>query len=115
MAIAVEFTLGIILTTLIDYDESTPNTLQTIFLTAHIIVAIGITFGATAQFISALQTKYLINASALGLLSVLGCLVAGSIAAQNGSEIAIFGMAFGFLLAFMSYGFIALRLPDKAS
>lgn len=111
LAIAIEFTLGIILTTLIDYDASAPTTLQTAFLVAHIIVAIGITFGAVAQFITSLQTKVLVNVSSLGLLSVLGCLVTGSVAAQNGADIAVFGMAFCFLVAFMSYGFIALRTP----
>lgn len=104
-ALAIEFILGITLTTLINYQPNKHSTVQNVFLGLHIVVALGILIGSIMRLILAYRWQWLRIPSAIGLLSVLGALFAGSAAADNGSNIGVFLMALFFLIAFAVYGY----------
>ncbi|HUB94211.1 MAG TPA: hypothetical protein VMB52_06945 [Verrucomicrobiae bacterium] len=104
-ALAIEFVLGITLTSLINYQPNKHSTVQNVFLILHIVVALGILVGGIMRLLLAYKWQWLRIPSAIGLLSILGALFAGSVAANNGSDVGVFLMALFFLIAFASYGY----------
>jgi uncharacterized protein YacL len=104
-ALAIEFILGITLTTLINYQPNKHSTVQNVFLVLHIIVALGILIGSIVRVILAYKWRWLRVPSAVGILSVLGALFAGSAAANSGNNVGVFLMALFFLFAFAVYGY----------
>lgn len=102
--LSVEYILGVALTTIISYDPAKPTTVQTIFLVSHIVLAIGILAGAIVQVVLALRRHRLLMLSTVGILSVVSCLISGSLAARGGSDIAVFLMAIFFFVAMLCYG-----------
>lgn len=104
-ALAIEFILGITLATLINYQPNKHNTVQNVFLGLHIVVALGILIGGIMRVILAYRWRWLRVPSAIGLLSILGALFAGSAAANSGSTVGVFLMALFFLIAFATYGY----------
>ena len=104
-ALVVEFILGVTLTTLINYDPNKHSAVQTTFLVLHIIVAIGILIGAITRFVFSIRSHTLQGASTVGLISVLVAFAGGGVAAGNGNNLAVFLMALGFVIAFISYGY----------
>jgi hypothetical protein len=104
-ALAVEFILGITLTSLINYQPNKHSTVQNVFLVLHIIVALGILIGSIMRTVFAYKWKWLRVPSTIGLVSVLGALFAGSSAANNANNVGVFLMALFFLIAFAVYGY----------
>lgn len=104
-ALAIEFILGITLTTLINYQPHKHSTVQNVFLVLHIIVALGILIGSIARVALAYKWRWLRVPSTIGVVSVLGALFAGSTAANSGNDVGVFLMALFFLFAFAVYGY----------
>ncbi len=110
ISLAIEFILGVILTTLVNYDSSKHSAAQTGFLVAHVVVAVGIIVGAIIQTVMSIKWHALRAASSIGLLSSVGAFASGEAAAKNGSDIAVFVMAMCFITAFICYGYSLLAL-----
>jgi hypothetical protein len=104
-ALAVEFILGITLTTLINYQPNKHSTVQNVFLVLHIIVALGLLIGSIVRVVLAYRWQWLRIPSAVGFLSILGALIAGSSAANSDSNVGVFLMALFFLIAFAAFGY----------
>lgn len=114
LAIALEFTLGTILTTLIDYDPTKSSSWQNFFLISHIALALAILVGGFVQLVMTIRAQAHIGMAGLGLLAIMSSLASGSVAAQNGNDIATFIMAVSFLATFMAYGYLLLKLPAES-
>lgn len=111
--LSVQFILGIILTTLINYDPHKSSAAQTTFLVLHIIVAAGLFAGSVFRLITSIRWDYLQIHSFVGLLAIVGALISGGIAAANGSGVAVFLMALGIMVAFGAYGNSASALTRQ--
>jgi hypothetical protein len=111
--LALEFIFGVILTTLINFDPTKQSTVQTVFIVIHIIIGLGITIGALIQLVVSLKNRYLRGASTVGLISVLGAMTTGSIAARDSANTAVFLMALFFLIAFAAYGYGLVTMDKK--
>jgi hypothetical protein len=114
-SLSVAFILGITLTTLISYDPAKHTGLQTGFLVAHILVAVGVVIGGIARLVLALKWHSLQLFSLLGLVSSLAAFVSGGIAAGNGNNVAVFVMALCFLISFVLYGYSLLTIRHLES
>ncbi|MDB5161227.1 MAG: hypothetical protein JWO96_607 [Candidatus Saccharibacteria bacterium] len=112
-ALAVQFVLGVALTTLISYSPDKHSGVQTTFLVLHIIVAIGILIGVTIRLVLAVRWHSLQIPSAIGLLASLGAFVCGVIATKSGNDVAVFLMAIGFIIAFAAYGYSLGKLTNS--
>jgi hypothetical protein len=105
IALFIEYLLGVTLSTVINYDPTKHSTVQSVFLVAHIAVAIGILIGAVFALVGSLREKALVAPSVIGLLAVLGSWGSGSEASSTGSSTATFVMAICFAIAIASYGY----------
>lgn len=105
IALVVEFFLGVFLTTVINFDPSKHDTVQTIFLIAHIVVGIGLVIGGSVRLVVSIRQRLLRVVSGIGLISMVGALVSGSEAARTGSSVAVLIMATLFMVALVSYGY----------
>lgn len=103
--LSLQFILGVTLTTLINYDPNKHSGIQTAFLVLHIAVALGLLAVSIARVITSIKWHYLVISSVIGFLSIVDAMISGSIAASNGSDIAVFLMSMGFLAAFAAYGY----------
>ncbi len=102
--LSLQFIIGVLLTTIINYDPHKHSAVQSIFLVLHIIVA-ALLFGlALARLITSLKWNFLAIHSLVGLLAIIGALISGGIAAANANDVAVFLMALGLLVAFSAYG-----------
>ncbi len=110
IALGIEFILGVILTTLVSYDSSKHSAVQTGFLVAHVVVAIGIIVGAIIQVVMSIKWRTLRAAASIGLLGAVGAFGSGEAAVKNGSNVAVFVMAMCFIVAFICYGYSLLAL-----
>lgn len=99
-----EFVLGVILTTVLDYNPEEPNTLQTIVLAAHIFVGVGLIIASIVHLVAARKEKLLGAKPWIGLFLILGANGAGSVAAQSGDDTAVLTMALCFIGALAVYG-----------
>jgi hypothetical protein len=111
--LAVQFVLGVSLTTLVNYNPDKHSTAQTALLVLHIIVAIGILIGVTVRFVLAMRWHSLQIPSAIGLLASLAAFACGVVATKNGNAVAVFLMAIGFLIAFAAYGYSLGKITSR--
>lgn len=102
--LTVQFILGVLLTTVIDYNADKATTVQNIVLGTHIFLGVYILVIASIRLTKAYQWKTLIKESWWGLGSVIVAFSAGSVASQNGNTWATLVMALGFVVALLSYG-----------
>jgi len=102
--LSLQFILGVVLTTLIDYNPDKPSAVQVVFLVLHIIVAVGLLVSAVVRLVSSIKWGYQQTISAVGFLAIIDAMVAGIVAAANGDDVAVFMMALGFIVAFSAYG-----------
>lgn len=103
--LAIEFILGVTLTTLVNYQPGSHSAIQTAFLAAHIIVAVGLFIGAAIRMFLSLRWRWLQWPSAIGFASMIGAWASGVEAAKSGSGVAVFLMALFFLVTFAAYGY----------
>ena len=98
-----EFVLGVLLTTVIAYDPSSPNGFQTTILVLHMIVGAVLFFGGFIHLLNSRGT-HIGPTPVIGFSSIVGAFVTGGIAAGNGSDIAVLLMALFFSAAIVAYG-----------
>ncbi len=104
----VEFVLGTLLTTVINYTPDKHSTLQVIVLVVHIVVGIGLLIGSFAHIITSRSAHLLGPKPIVGFSCIVGAFAAGSIAASNGNSLAVLLMALFFAAALVTYGFSLL-------
>jgi hypothetical protein len=100
-----QFILGTSLTTFINYTPHKHSAAQTVFLVLHIIVAVGLLAQAIIRLVQALRWNILLIPAMTGFIGVIMAMVSGGIAAGDGNSVAVFMMALGFIIAFVSYGY----------
>jgi hypothetical protein len=112
----VEFVLGTLLTTVISYDPSKHNPLQTIVLAAHILIGIGLLIGSFAHILTSRSAHLLGAKPIIGFLLIVGAFVSGGIAARSGNNFAVLSMALCFGAAIVTYGlsFLKIKIANKA-
>jgi len=110
--LSLQFILGVVLATLIDYDPHKPTAAQTTFLVLHIIGAVALLAAAVVRIIYSIKMGSLLAHSTAGLASVIGLMIAGGIAAGTGNDVAVFIMSLGFIFAFGAYGYSLSALRD---
>jgi len=115
VSLTIAYILGVILTTVVNYDPSKHSTLQSTFLIAHIVVALGVLIGAIIRFVLSLRWKSLRVLSGIGHVSVVGCFGSGDEASKNGSNIAVLFMALFFIIAVICYDICFLKLNSHTS
>lgn len=111
--LTLEFVLGVILTTVVDFDPSKTSTVQTIILVSHILLGVYILVIAVLRLAKAYKLSALIVESWVGLISIIVALSSGGMAAQNGDSVATMIMAFSFVVALLAYGKSLQRLQTK--
>jgi hypothetical protein len=99
-----EFALGTILTTVIAYDPTKPNALQTGFLIVHIIIGVALLIGSFAHILTSRNAHLLGPKPIIGFLCIVGAFASGSAATRDGSSIAVLIMALFFGAAIVIYG-----------
>ena len=102
--LSVEFTLGVLLGTIVPYMPHTVSTAHTIILDTHIGLGILLLSTATVRLVLACLWRGLRLRAVIGLLLVIGAFASGESSVHGGGDTAVFVMAICFLLAFLLYG-----------
>lgn len=113
-ALTVEFILGVLLTTVLAYDPTKPNALQTTILVLHIIVGIGIIIGSIMRLVMAIRWHLLLPQAIIGIIGAFAAFGSGMEAARSGDDIAVLFMALGFIVALLAYGHSLLSLQGSS-
>lgn len=112
--LTLQFLLGVILSTLIDYDPKHRTAVQIVFLVLHIVVAVFLSAASVYRLVTAFSWGFLRLHSGIGFISVLTALISGGISAANANKVAVFMMALGFLAAFGAYGYSMSAISRKS-
>jgi hypothetical protein len=109
-----EFVLGVLLTTVISFDPTKHGVVQTVVLTAHILLGIGLLVGSFAHILTSRRSRLLGANPTLGFLLILGAFASGSVATNNGNNVAVLFMALCFGAAITVYGlsYITVKLAN---
>jgi hypothetical protein len=112
-----EFVLGTLLTTVIAYDPTSPNAVQTGFLVAHILIGVGLLFGSFAHILTSRSAHLLGPKPIIGFLCIIGAFAFGSAAARDGSDIAVLAMTLLFGAAIVTYGlsYVAVKTANTGN
>lgn len=102
--LSLQFILGVLLTTIIDYNPNKTTAVQTTFLILHIIVAAALFALSLVRVITGYKWRIAPTQALIGFSAIITALVSGGIAAANGNSVAVFMMAIGILVAFSSTG-----------
>lgn len=102
--LTLQFILGVLLTTVIEFEPDANSLSQKIILIAHMFLGGYLLVIAAIRIIRSYQWRLLIVESWVGLLAIIVAFGAGSISAQNGNEWATLIMSLGFVVAFLAYG-----------
>ena len=102
--LSLQFILGVLLTTIIDYNPHKQTALQVIFLVLHIIVAAALFALSLVRVITGYKWHIARTQALIGFIAIITALISGGIAAANGNSVAVFLMAIGILVAFSSTG-----------
>lgn len=102
--LSLQFILGVLLTTIIDYNPNKTTAVQTTFLILHIIVAAALFALSLVRVITGYKWHIAPTQALIGFVAIITALVSGGIAAANGNSVAVFLMAIGILVAFSSTG-----------
>lgn len=111
----VAFVLGVFLTTVIAYDPTKHSTVQTVFLVAHILVAVDLLVTAFVHVLKSRKTHILGVKPIAGLVCIFGAFGSGSVAAQNSSDVSVLVMSLFFVAALVIYGLSYLSLQSASS
>jgi hypothetical protein len=104
MSLMLEFVLGVLLTTVVNYDPTKPTGLQTNLLVAHMLVGALLFIGSLIHVFMSRDAHVLGIKPLLGFISILVAFTAGGVAAGTGSDIAVLLMALFFGAAITVYG-----------
>ena len=102
--LSLQFILGVLLTTIIDYIPHKQTAVQVTFLVLHIIVAAALFALSLVRVITGYKWRIAPTHALIGFIAIITALVSGGIAAANGNSVAVFLMAIGILVAFSSTG-----------
>lgn len=102
--LAVQFVLGVTLTTVIDYNQDKPTVLQNIFLGAHFFLACYLLFISSRALMAAYRAKRSIPTAWVGLGGIIAAFASGGMAAQTGNDWAVLVMAISFIVSLLAYG-----------
>ena len=106
----VEFILGVLLSTVINYHPHNHSITQTTILILHIVIAIALIIGSIAHAITS-HSSHLLGAKPYkGIVFILTAVIAGSISADNGNSLAVLIMALGFGAAITNYGLSYIKI-----
>lgn len=100
----VEFILGVLLTTVINYQPHKHSVLQTTVLVAHIVVGLALIVASIAHAITS-RSSHLLGLKPLkGVVFIVAAFIAGGLSADSGNSWAILIMALCFGAAITNYG-----------
>lgn len=102
--LSLQFIIGVLLTTIIDYNPNKTTAVQTTFLILHIIVAAALFAISLVRVITGYKWRIAPTQALIGFVAIISALVSGGVAAANGNSVAVFMMAIGILIAFSSTG-----------
>jgi cytochrome c biogenesis protein CcdA len=111
----VEFILGVLLTTVIDFQPHKHSALQTIVLISHIIIGIALIAGSIAHAITSRKSHLLGLKPLKGIIFILTAFIAGGISVDNGNSWAVLVMALGFGAAITNYGLSYIKVKDAST
>jgi hypothetical protein len=108
----VEFILGVLLTTVIDFEPHKHSALQTIVLVSHIIIGIALIAGSIAHAVTARKSHLFGLRPYKGIIFIVTAFVAGGILVDNANSWAVLIMALGFGAAITNYGLSYIKLKS---
>lgn len=108
IGLVVQFILGFLLTTVVNYNPSRTTAMQETVLVLHIIVAIALAPGAVTLVAITRRQRQFLWPSLVGAASVAAAYIAGLVAAHDTNDVAVLIMGLGALAAVLSYGFVLL-------
>lgn len=106
----VEFILGVLLTTVINFQPHKYSALQTIVLALHIIIGIALIAGSIAHVITTRSSNLLGLKPIKGVIFTLTAFIAGGISTDSGNSWAVLIMALGFGAAITNYGLSYIKI-----
>jgi len=110
-----EFVLGVLLTTVIDFQPHKQSVLQTTVLVSHIIIGIALIAGSTAHAITSRKSHLLGLKPFKGIVFILTAFIAGGISVDNGNSWAVLIMALGFGAAITNYGLSYIKVKGAGN
>lgn len=111
----VEFVLGVLLTTVINFQPDKHTALQTTVLALHIIIGLALVFGSIAHVITS-RSSHLLGAKPLkGVIFIIAAFITGGIASDNGNSWAVLIMALCFGAAITNYGQSYIRVKATST
>jgi hypothetical protein len=111
----VEFILGVLLTTVINFQPHKHSNLQTTVLVFHIAIGIALIGGSIAHAITSRKSRLLGLKPIKGIIFILTAFIAGGISTDNGNSWAVLIMALGFGAAITNYGLSYIKIKAISS
>jgi uncharacterized membrane protein YgdD (TMEM256/DUF423 family) len=105
-----EFILGVLLTTVINFQPHKHSALQTTVLIFHIIIGIVLIAGSIAHAITSRSSRLLGLKPIKGVLFIIAAFIAGGVSTDNGNSWAVLIMALCFGAAITNYGLSYIRV-----
>ena len=106
----VEFILGVLLTTVMNYEPNKHSVLQTTVLVIHILIGIALLVGSIAHVFTSRSSKLLGMNPVKGVIFIMAAFIAGGISADSGNSWAVLVMALCFGAAITNYGLSYIKL-----
>jgi cytochrome b561 len=111
----VEFILGVLLTTVINFQPHKHSALQTTVLVFHIIIGIALIAGSIAHAITSRKSQLLGLKPYKGIVFIITAFIAGGLSVDNGNSLAVLIMALGFGAAITNYGLSYIKVKDAST
>jgi len=110
-----EFILGVLLTTVINFQPHKHSALQTTVLVFHIIIGIALVAGSIAHAITSRKSHLLGLKPFKGIVFIITAFIAGGISTDNGNSWAVLIMALGFGAAITNYGLSYIKVKATST
>ena len=111
----VEFILGVLLTTAINYQPHKHSVLQTTILLVHIVIGVALLVGSISHVFTSRSSELLGMKPIKGVIFIVGAFIAGGISADSGNSWAVLVMALCFGAAITNYGLSYITVKTVSS
>lgn len=110
-----EFILGVLLSTVINFEPHKHSAVQDAVLALHVIIGIGLVIGSVAHAITSRKSHFLGLKPVKGIVFIAAAFIAGGISTDNGNSWAALIMALSFGAAITNYGLSYIKVRTTAS
>lgn len=110
-----EFILGVLLSTVINYQPHAHSVIQTSVLILHILIGIALIAGSISHAITSHKSNLLGLKPIKGIIFIITAFIAGGISADSGNSWAVLIMALGFGAAITNYGLSYIKVKTTSA